>query len=223
MKLQQLRYLTAIVDNGLNITAAAESLFTSQPGVSKQVKMLEDELSLQLFVRKGKSLSSLTEAGKQVVHRARRILSDAENIKQLSRDLAGQQKGELTIATTHTQARYVLPDLLEMFQREHKGISVFLHQGTSEQIALQVQEQEADFAVASGESALFEDLVTLPIYSWDRVILVRPAHPLARQSKVTLEDLSHYPLISYTFSFNKESSLTQEFKNAPLITSRPTL
>jgi LysR family cys regulon transcriptional activator len=155
MKLQQLRYLVAIVDNGLNITAAANAVFTSQPGVSKQIKLLEEELSLQLFVRKGKSLTALTNAGKQVVQRARRILNETETIKELARELAGTDQGELVIATTETQARYVLPDMLEQFQKHNPGITLRLHQGTSEQISDQVMQQEADFAIASGDSDLF--------------------------------------------------------------------
>lgn len=214
MKLQQLRYLIAIVDNGLNITVAAEALFTSQPGVSKQIRLLEDELSLQLFVRKGKSLTALTDAGQQVVTRARRILSETENIKSLSSELSGEQRGELVIATTPTQSRYVLPDMLELFQRQYPGVSLRLHQGTSEQIAEQVLDHEADFAIASGESELFEDLVTMPIYSWERIILVPRDHPLARLKTPALTDIVQYPIISYTYSFNEESSLGQVFSNA---------
>ena len=214
MKLQQLRYLIATVDNGLNITAAAEAMFTSQPGVSKQIRLLEDELSLQLFVRKGKSLTALTDAGQQVVKRARRILSEADNIKSLSSELAGEQQGELVIATTPTQARYVLPDMLELFQRQYPGISLRLHQGTSEQIAEQVLDREADFAIASGQSELFEDLVTLPIYSWERIILVPSDHPLVKLKNPGLSDIVRYPIISYTYSFTEESSLGQVFSNA---------
>ena len=214
MKLQQLRYLVAIVDNGMNITAASQALFTSQPGVSKQIRMLEDELSLHLFVRKGKSLAGLTEAGEEVVERARRILNEAGNIKSLSSELAGQQQGELAVATTHTQARYVLPDLLEGFHRQFPGISISLHQGTSDQIARQVQAQEADFAIASGESELFDDLVTFPIYHWERTILVTPGHPLTRLEKVNLEDLSQFPIISYTNSFNEGSDQARAFAQA---------
>jgi LysR family cys regulon transcriptional activator len=214
MKLQQLKYLIAIVDNGLNITVAADALFTSQPGVSKQIRMLEDELSLQLFVRKGKSLSALTDAGQQVVKRARRILSESENIKSLSSELSGEQQGELVIATTPTQSRYVLPDMLESFQRANPGVSLRLHQGTSEQIAEQVLDHEADFAIASGQSELFEDMVTLPIYSWERVILVPRDHPLAKLDNPDLHDIVQYPIISYTYSFNEESSLGQVFKQA---------
>lgn len=214
MKLQQLRYLVAIVDNGLNITAAANALFTSQPGVSKQVKLLEDELSLQLFSRKGKSLAGLTEAGRDVVERARRILTEVDNIKSLSRDLAGVVRGELVVATTHTQARYVLPDLLEGFHRAFPDISISLHQGTSDRIARQVSDQAADFAIASGHNDLFEDLVTFPMYRWERTVLVLPDHPLARQATVSLEDLARYPIISYTHSFDDDSDQASAFRAA---------
>lgn len=214
MKLQQLRYLVAVVDNGLNITAASEALFTSQPGVSKQIRLLEDELSLQIFVRKGKSLDGLTDAGKKVVDRARRILTEAENIKALSSELAGEEQGELVIATTPTQARYVIPDMLEAFQRKHRGISLRLHQGTSEQIAEQVLGREADFAIASGQSELFDDLVTLPIYSWERIVLVPEDHPLIAVESPTLADIAKHPIISYTYSFNEESSLGRAFSRA---------
>jgi LysR family cys regulon transcriptional activator len=214
MKLQQLRYLVAIVDNGLNITAAANALFTSQPGVSKQVKLLEDELSLQLFSRKGKSLAGLTEAGRDVVERARRILTEVDNIKSLSRDLAGVVRGELVVATTHTQARYVLPDLLEGFHRAYPDISISLHQGTSTRIARQVSDQAADFAIASGHNDLFEDLVTFPMYRWERTVVVLPDHPLAQQATVSLEDLARYPIISYTHSFDDDSDQASAFRAA---------
>ena len=200
--------------SGMNITAAASAVFTSQPGVSKQIRMLEEELSLQLFIRKGKSLTSLTNAGKQVVKRARRILNEAENIKQMSNELAGALKGSLTIATTETQARYVLPDMLEQFQKKNSGIALRLHQGTSEQIASQVMQQDADFAIASGDNDLFEDLVTFPMYQWERIILVTKDHPLTKKRTVSLEDIAQYPIISYTYSFDQESSLAQVFDDA---------
>jgi len=214
MKLQQLRYLVAIVDNGMNITAASAALYTSQPGVSKQVKLLEDELGLQLFARRGKSLEGLTDAGLTVVERARRILNEVDNIKLLSRELAGQKNGELTVATTHTQARYVLPDLLEGFHRAFPSISISLHQGTSDRIARQVREQAADFAIASGHSGLFDDLVTIPMYRWERSILVLPDHPLARASNVQLADLARFPMISYTHSFDEDSDQANAFRAA---------
>lgn len=214
MKLQQLRYLVAVADHGMNMTAAAAALYTSQPGVSKQIRLLEEELSLSLFVRKGKSLSGLTRAGRQVVERARLILGEVDNIKALSSELAGEQSGELVIATTPTQARYVLPDMLEAFHRRYPGISLRLHQGTSEQIAEEVGARKVDFAIASGESELFEGLVTLPIYSWERIILVPEGHPLARVERPGLAELASHPIISYTYSFSEESSLGQAFARA---------
>ena len=214
MKLQQLRYLIAIVDNRLNITAASQALFTSQPGVSKQVKMLEDELSLHLFVRKGKSLSGLTKAGGEIVARARKILTEIDNIKSMSRELAGQEQGKLVVATTHTQARYVLPELLAEFHREFPSISINLHQGTSDHIAHQVLDQGADFAIASGRSELFEDLVTFPIYRWERTVLTLPNHPLVQQKVVSLKDLAQYPIISYTHSFDVDSDQANAFSGA---------
>jgi LysR family cys regulon transcriptional activator len=214
MKLQQLRYLVAIVDNRLNITAAANALFTSQPGVSKQVKLLEDELSLQLFSRKGKSLTGITEAGRDVVERARRILNEVDNIKSLSRDLAGVARGELVVATTHTQARYVLPDLLEGFHRTYPDIAISLHQGTSDRIARQVRDHAADFAIASGHNDLFDDLVTFPLYRWERTVVALPDHPLAQLATVSLEDLARYPIISYTHSFDDDSDQASAFRAA---------
>jgi LysR family cys regulon transcriptional activator len=214
MKLQQLRYLVAIVDNRLNITAAANALYTSQPGVSKQVKLLEDELSLQLFTRKGKSLAGITEAGHDVVERARRILTEVDNIKSLSRDLAGVARGELVVATTHTQARYVLPDLLEGYHRAFPDIAISLHQGTSDRIARQVRDHAADFAIASGHNDLFDDLVTFPLYRWERTVLVLPDHPLAQLATVSLADLARYPIISYTHSFDDDSDQASAFRAA---------
>lgn len=214
MKLQQLRYLVGVVDNGFNITAAAQALFTSQPGVSKQLRMLEDELSLQLFRRKGKSLTGLTEAGKDIVKRARRILSEVDNIKSLSSELSGQETGELAVATTHTQARYVLPELLEGFHQAYPGISVRLHQGTSDQIARQVQEHEADFAIASGRNDLFQDLVAFPIYHWERSVIFQADHPLVQKTKPGLADIARYPIISYTHSFDEGSELSIAFEDA---------
>ena len=135
MKLQQLKYLLAIVDNGLNITAAAEKLYTSQPGVSKQLKLLEEELGLQLFVRKGKSLGSVTSAGQHVIERARTIMQEVDNIRSLASDFYHEEEGTLSIATTHTQARYVLPDVIREFRKRYPDVNLNLHQGTSEQIA----------------------------------------------------------------------------------------
>ena len=212
MKLQQLKYLLAIVDNGLNITAAAEKLFTSQPGVSKQLKLLEEELGLQLFVRKGKSLGSITPAGEQVIERARLIMEEAENIRSLAADYYQEEEGTLSIATTHTQARYVLPDVIRQFRENYPKVNLNLHQGTSEQIADMVTANDIDFAIATGSHELFRDLLLVPSYQWDRKIIVPNDHPLTKLKRdLTLEDLAEYPLVSYVFSFDGQSSLKRAF------------
>lgn len=213
MTLQQLRYLVGIVDAGLNITAAADRLYTSQPGVSKQLKLLEAELGLQLFTRKGKSLSGVTSAGKEVIARARRILLETENIRRLADDLAGEQRGTLSIATTHTQARYVLPEIIRGFREQFPDVSLELHQGTSEQIAELIGEGRVDLAIATGSRELYPDLVMLPCYHWDRIVLTPQDHELARQSDaLDLESLAAHPLITYVFSLTGESSFLQAFR-----------
>ncbi len=212
MKLQQLKYLLAIVDNGLNITAAAERLYTSQPGVSKQLKLLEEELGLQLFARKGKSLGGVTAAGQQVIDRARLIMQEVENIRSLASDYYHEEEGTLSIATTHTQARYVLPDVIQEFRKQYPKVSLNLHQGTSEQIADMVAANEIDFAIATGSRELFSKLLLMPSYHWDRKILVPNDHSLARlDRKLTLHDLAEFPLVTYVFSFGGQSSLKRAF------------
>ena len=206
MKLQQLKYLLAIVDNGLNITAAAERLYTSQPGVSKQ-----------LFTRKGKSLGGVTAAGRQVIDRARLIMQEVDNIRSLASDYFQEEEGTLSIATTHTQARYVLPDVIQEFRKRYPQVTLNLHQGTSEQIADMVSANEIDFAIATGSRALFSNLLLVPSYHWDRKIVVPKDHELTKlDGKVTLQDLAKYPLVTYVFSFGGHSSLKKAFADEGL-------
>ena len=217
MKLQQLKYLLAIVDNGLNITAAAERLYTSQPGVSKQLKLLEEELGMQLFTRKGKSLGSITPAGHQVIERARIIMREAENIRSLASDFYKEEEGTLSIATTHTQARYVLPEIVGEFRKRFPKVGLNLHQGTSEQIADMVAANDIDFAIATGANDLFEDLLLVPSYRWDRSIVVPKGHELTELGrKLTLQDLAEHPLVTYVFSFGGQSSLKRAFADEGL-------
>ena len=212
MKLQQLKYLIAIVDNGLNITAAAERLYTSQPGVSKQLKLLEEELGMQLFTRKGKSLDAVTPAGEKVIERARLIMREVENIRTLAAEYFEEKDGSLSIATTHTQARYVLPEIITTFRERFPNISLNLHQGTSEQIADMVAANKIDFAIATGSNRLFSDMLLVPSYHWDRSIIVPKGHALTKlDRKITLHDLAEYPLVTYVFSFSGESSLKRAF------------
>ena len=212
MKLQQLKYLIAIVDNGLNITAAAERLYTSQPGVSKQLKLLEEELGMQLFTRKGKSLDAVTPAGERVIERARVIMQEVENIRSLASEYFEEDRGSLSIGTTHTQARYVLPEIIAEFRRRFPNIMLNLHQGTSEQLADMVAGNKIDFAIATGSQHLFSELLLVPSYHWDRSIIVPKGHPLTGlEQKITLQDLVDYPLVTYVFSFSGESSLKRAF------------
>ena len=209
--------MLAIVDNGLNITAAAEKLYTSQPGVSKQLKLLEEELGLQLFTRKGKSLGGITAAGQQVIDRARLIMSEVDNIRSLASSFYHEEEGTLSIATTHTQARYVLPDVIREFRDRYPKVSLNLHQGTSEQIADMVAANEIDFAIATGSHELFGDLLLVPSYHWDRKIVVPKAHALAElDRKLTLADLAEHPLVTYVFSFGGQSSLKRAFADQGL-------
>ncbi|MEM1091704.1 MAG: HTH-type transcriptional regulator CysB [Pseudomonadota bacterium] len=218
MKLRQLEYLLAIVDNGLNITAAAERLYTSQPGVSKQIRLLEDELGFTLFARKGKALGSLTAEGSQVVDRARRVLQEVQHIRSLSDEIYHQKRGALHIGTTHTQARYVLPEVINAFRQQYPNVSLNLHQGTSEQIADMVTEKQVDFAIATGAHSLFPSLVMLPCYRWDRSIIVPADHELAQDDEpLTLERLAQFPLVTYVFSFSGESSLKRAFTDRGLV------
>ncbi len=212
MKLQQLKYLLAIADNGLNITAAAEKLYTSQPGVSKQLRLLEEELGLQLFTRKGKSLDGVTAAGEQVIARARAIMQEVENIRNVASDYYEEAEGTLSIATTHTQARYVLPEIIGAFRKQFPKVSLNLHQGTSEQIADMVAANEIDFAIATGSKELFPDLALVPSYRWDRSIIVPRGHELTKLGRpITLADLAKHPLVTYVFSFGGQSSLKRAF------------
>lgn len=212
MKLQQLRYLLAVAENGLNMTLAAERLATSQPGVSKQLKLLEQELGLSLFVRKGKSLVALTAEGEEVVRRATRILREVEAIRGISPDLYGEATGRLAIGTTHTQARYVLPDVIARFRDRYPEVTLDLHQGTSEQLAEMVEKRLVDFVIASESRQRFPDLVLLPCFRWDRVIVVPEGHPLTElKRRATLEELADYPLVTYVFNFDGGSSLKRAF------------
>jgi LysR family cys regulon transcriptional activator len=211
MKLHQLRYLAAVAQNGLNITAAAHKLHTSQPGVSKQIKLLEDELGFQIFVREGRNLTRITPVGQQVIDRALRILQEAQSIKDLSTELRDEGRGALSIGTTHTQARYVLPEVIRQFRAKYPQVRLNLHQGTSEQIAEMVAHDRIDCAIATGSEHLFSDLTLLPCYRWHRTVIVPKDHPLTQVGRLTFKVLAPYPLVTYTFSFAGPSSLHDAF------------
>jgi len=216
MKFQQLRYLVSVHENGLNITAAARQLHTSQPGVSRQLKMLEEELGFQLFEREGRALTRTTPAGEEIIARAASILREMQNIRRTSAELRKADGGSLSIATTHTQARYILPGVIREFRNKYPKVRLHLHQGTSEQIAEMVAKDRVDFAIATGSEELFPHLVRLPVYRWHRTVVVPKGHPLVEAGKLTLKKLAEYPIVTYVFSFSGRSSLQALFDKAGL-------
>src|SRR3954462_2945602 len=215
MKLQQLRYLAEVVRRGLNVSEAAEALHTSQPGVSKQIRALEDELGVQVFVRHGKRLASITEPGKAVVAIAERILAEAQNLKRAGEEFANDQIGTLTVAATHTQARYALPKAVAAFKRKYPKVELLLHQGNPTQICEQVIAGEADMGVATESISLYPELVSLPVYQWNRCVVVPPKHPLLK-GPLTLENLAEHPIVTYDFAFANRSLVQKAFESRGL-------
>lgn len=214
MKLQQLRYIVEVLNNNLNVSATAESLYTSQPGISKQVRMLEDELGIQIFGRSGKHLTHVTSAGHEVINIATEILSKVESIKAVAREYTQPDEGKLRIATTHTQARYALPDVIQGFMGKYPKVSMQLNQGTPAQISDAATKGEADFAIATESFHLYNDLIMLPCYHWNRSIIVKPDHPLANKKDITIADIAQYSLVTYVFGFTGRSELDSAFNAA---------
>ncbi|MDQ2694827.1 MAG: HTH-type transcriptional regulator CysB [Pseudomonadota bacterium] len=214
MKLQQLRYLTAIARNNLNISAAAESLYTSQPGVSKQIRLLEEELGVELFNRSGKHLTHITPVGRKIIEKAEGILREVRNIQVLAEEFRDDRRGTLSIATTHTQARYALPEVVKRFRQDYPDVVLQLHQGSPAQIAELVGSGEVDFAIATEAIELFDELVMMPCYRWNRCVLVPQGHPLAGLTALTLADVAAWPLVTYVFGFTGRSRLDEAFKAA---------
>jgi LysR family cys regulon transcriptional activator len=211
VNLQQLRYLCAVVDNGLNVSDAAEALYTSQPGISKQIRQLEDELGFQIFVRQGKRLSALTPPGAIVFATARRALSEIHNLKRVADEFRSEDEGTFSIATTHTQARYVLQKVLQEFASRYPKVKLILHQGNPMQVAEQAIEGAVDVGIATESLADHPELVTLPCYTWNRVVLVPKGHPLARVKPLTLEAIARHPIVTYDFAFTGRSQINAAF------------
>jgi LysR family cys regulon transcriptional activator len=216
MKLQQLRFLAAVAQTDLNITAAAAKLCTTQPAVSKQLRLLEDELGFSIFVRSGRTLTKITPPGERVVQCATRMLREVANIKGISAEFKDESKGTLSIGTTHTQARYVLPSVIREFRSRYPNVRFHLHQGTSEQIAEMAQTSRIDLAIATGSTSLFPNYVLLPCYRWHRRLVVPPTHPLAKIERPTLKQIAAFPIVTYVFSFSGPSSLHAIFAAAGL-------
>ncbi len=217
MTLTQLRYLVAIADSGLNITLAAERVHATQPGLSKQLRQLEDELGFQLFVRKGKSLDVVTHAGRQVLERARMILAEAANIRAIAANLRNEACGELRIATTHTQARFALPAAIGALSQSYPQVSVHLQPGRDGEVLAQLDAGRVDLAVISTAGAPPATGIALPAYRWHRVVVAPRAHPLAASGQsLSLDQLAALPLVSYESSLRTDSSLRRAFDAANL-------
>lgn len=216
MKLQQIRYLLGIVNNDLNVSKTAESLFTSQPGVSRQIRLLEEELNVEIFERHGRHLTGVTPIGKKILKMAAEVSDKIDCIKSIAQEYSNESHGSLLIATTHTQARYVLPKSIMRFTDKHSSVSFHLKQGNPYQVCEMVSKGLVDMSVASEAMEHFSNLVTLPCYSWNRVVLVKQQHPLAKAYPLTLEKLSEYPLVTYENGFTGRHQLDTAFKNANL-------
>lgn len=211
MKLQQLRYIWEVAHHDLNVSATAQSLYTSQPGISKQIRLLEDELGVEVFSRSGKHLTRITPAGEVILKTAGEILRKVESIKQVAQEFSNEKKGSLSLATTHTQARYALPPIIEHFIQRYPDVSLHMHQGTPMQISEMAADGTVDFAVATEALELFSDLVMMPCYRWNRCIVVPKNHPLCQLSTLTLEDVAKHPLVTYVFGFTGRSKLDEAF------------
>ena len=216
MKLQQLRYIWEVAHHDLNVSATAQSLYTSQPGISKQIRLLEDELGVEVFARSGKHLTRVTPAGEKIIETAGEILRKVDSIKQVAQEFSDERKGSLSIATTHTQARYALPKVIQRFIDQYPDVSLHMHQGTPTQISEMAADGTADFAIATEALELYNDLVMMPCYRWNRCVLVPRNHPLAQVSELTLHDIARFPLVTYVFGFTGRSKLDEAFMNEGL-------
>ncbi|UZJ45380.1 HTH-type transcriptional regulator CysB [Marinimicrobium sp. C6131] len=216
MKLQQLRYIWEVAHHDLNVSATAQSLYTSQPGISKQIRLLEDELGVEIFSRSGKHLTRITPAGEAILKTAGEILRKVDSIKQVAQEFSNERKGSLSIATTHTQARYALPPIIQSFIKQYPDVSLHMHQGTPMQISEMAADGTVDFAIATEAMELFSDLVMMPCYRWNRCIVVPREHPLAQVEPLTLEAVAKYPIVTYVFGFTGRSKLDEAFMNRGL-------
>lgn len=211
MNLHQFRFVQEAVRRNLNLTETAKALFTSQPGVSKAILELEEELGVDIFSRHGKRLRRVTEPGEQVLRSIEIIMREVNNLKRIGQEYSKQDAGTFSIATTHTQARYVLPGPVAQLRRQFPQVSVSLHQGNPEQVARMLMDDSADLGLATESLAEFEELVTLPCYEWQHVLVVPAEHPLAKVERPTLEQLATEPLVSYHPSFTGRTRIDKAF------------
>jgi len=211
MNLHQFRFVQEAVRQKLNLTETAKVLFTSQPGISKAILELEDELGVDIFARHGKRLRRVTEPGAQVLKSIEIIMREVGNLKRIGEEFSKQDAGTLSIATTHSQARYFLPEPVAQLRRRFPKVNVSLHQGSPDQVARMVIEEVADIGLATEALDAHEELVTLPCYDWQHALVMPAGHPLAQLERIELEDLALQPLVSYHPSFSGRTRVDQAF------------
>lgn len=221
MNFQQLRSVREAVRQGFNLTEVAAALHTSQPGVSRQIRELEDELGIEIFVRAGKRLTGLTPPGETVLPIVERLLQEAGNLQRAGEDFARSGQGALTIAATHSQARYALPAAVRDFRASHPDVRLHLHQGTPQQVARLLLDGEADVGVATEALAQYDELLALPCYRWTHTVVVPPGHPLAEEAAegraLSLQRLAEFPLITYEAGYTGRSHIDEAFARAALV------
>ncbi|MCW5595848.1 MAG: HTH-type transcriptional regulator CysB [Rhodocyclaceae bacterium] len=211
MNLQQLRYVFEVARSGLNVSEAAAVLHTSQPGVSKQIRLLEEELGVDVFVRQGRRLTAVTDPGREVLKIAERLLRDIDNLRSVGEEFGAEESGTLTLATTHTQARYVLPPIIGEFLKRHPNVRVNLRQGSPAEVCERVLAGTADLAIATEAIGEQDDLLMLPCYQWNRCVIARPDHPILKAKPLTLEAIAQYPIVTYDFAFTGRSQINKAF------------
>jgi LysR family cys regulon transcriptional activator len=216
MNLHQFRFVQEAVRRNLNLTEAAKSLHTSQPGVSKAIIELEEELGVEIFARHGKRLKRVTEPGQHVLKSIELIMREVGNLKRIGEQFSAQDSGTLSIATTHTQARYVLPIPVAKLREAYPKVSISLHQGSPNEVARMLMDEVAEIGIATESLSDFPDLVTLPCYEWQHVLVVPVGHPLARKERITLEDIAPEPLVTYHPSFTGRTRIDAAFAQRKL-------
>jgi LysR family cys regulon transcriptional activator len=219
LKLQQLRYLREVVKQGLNVSEAAEALYTSQPGISKQIRLLEEELGVEILVRNGKRVVDLTEPGRIIVDIADRMLKDADSLKAVGKEFGKEDTGTLTLATTPTQARYGLPPVVQRFVKHHPRVRLSLREGSPEQIVERVLEGTADVGIVTESYPQIDNLILLPCSQWNRGIMTPADHPLSKEKPLTLEAIARYPIITYDFAFDADSPIRKAFDSRGIRTN----
>ena len=212
MKLQQLRFICEVAKHNLNLTKAANELFTSQPGISKQIKALEEELGVDIFIRRGKRFVGITEPGQEIIKKSQVALRDLNNLKTIGSEYSNETVGDLTIATTHTQARYALPPVIKQFREKYPGVRLSVYQGSPAHIVEMACSGEADIAIATEATSLTNELAMLPCYQWNRCVLTPPRHPLLKSKDLSLKEICEYPIITYDFTFTGRPIIKQTFE-----------